>query len=413
MSDKKVICGIDVGTTKIVVIIAEYDELGKFSVIGIGESKSNGLKRGVIVNIKETVKSLESAIEEAEKQCKHEVESVFVGISGDHIRGFNGMGVVSVGDASDNPIGSIIDRDDKDRVLESAKAMQLDSGRRILHVLSQKYTLDSRSGIEEPEGLTGSRLQVDVHCITSSRTTENDFKTCFDQLGIEINGFILEPLASSCAILSSDEKELGSIMIDIGGGTTDLVVWEGGGITNTIIYPHGGESITQDIAEVIGCPINVAEQLKLKYGSALDALNCSEKIFIEEHELDIDQKHLCAIIQARIGEILKDLRFKVEHEAGVDVSDLSFGIILTGGGSQLNDISELIKNIFDCKVRIGNPSDALTSIEQHIFNPKYSTAIGIIHYAIDHRHELSNSNVTGAKGVVRNFFTGIKELFNN
>ena len=413
MSDKNIICGIDVGTTKIVVVIAEFDESGQYSIIGIGESKSNGLKRGVIVNIKDTIKSLEDAIEDAEKQCNYEVESVYVGISGDHIRGFNGMGVVSVGDATNNPIGSVIDKDDKNRVLESAKAMPLSSERRILHVLSQKYTLDSRSGIEEPEGLTGSRLQADVHFITSSKTTENDFKNCFDQLGIEIAGFILEPLASSCAILSNDEKELGSIMIDIGGGTTDLVVWQGGGITNTIIYPLGGESVTQDIAEGIGCPINIAEELKLRYGSAIELVDSNENILIEEHQLNIEQNHLNEIIKARIGEILKEVRFKVEMEANVKISDLSFGVILTGGGSQLNNISKLIGSIFDCRVRIGKPTDNLDSVEKHIFNPRYSTAIGIIQYAIDHRDDLSHSDNLNKGSFVNKIFRNIKELFNN
>ena len=413
MSDKNIICGIDVGTTKIVVVIAEFDESGHYSIIGIGESKSNGLKRGVIVNIKDTIKSLEDAIGDAEKQCDYEVESVYVGISGDHIRGFNGMGVVSVGDATNNPIGSIIDKDDKNRVLESAKAMPLSSERRILHVLSQKYTLDSRSGIEEPEGLTGSRLQADVHFITSSKTTENDFKNCFDQLGIEIAGFILEPLASSCAILSNDEKELGSVMIDIGGGTTDLVVWQGGGITNTIIYPLGGESVTQDIAEVIGCPINIAEELKLRYGSAIELVDSNENILIEEHQLNIEQNHLNEIIKARIGEILKEVRFKVEMDANVKISDLSFGVILTGGGSQLNNISKLIESVFNCRVRIGEPRDNLDSVEKHIFNPRYSTAIGIIQYAIDHRDDLSHGDNSNNGSFVKKIFKNIKELFNN
>ena len=414
MSEKKIICGIDVGTTKIVAIIAEYDDLGKFSIIGIGESRSNGLERGVIVNIQDTTNSLESAIRKAEKQCNCEVESVFVGISGDHIVGMNGMGVVSVGDVTTNSIGSIIDKDDKDRVLKSAQAINLPSERRILHVLSKHFKVDNRSGIEEPEGLTGSRLEAEVHLVTSSRTTENDFKTCFEELGIDIKAFVLEPLASSYSILSKDEKKMGSVMIDIGGGTTDVVTWEDGGITNTDIIPFGGEIITQDIARTIGCSINVAEQLKIKYGSAIKNSSDNQQIMvdsIEGHQQEVESEILSSIIQARIKEILTTVKFKVEGKT--KISNLSFGVILTGGGSQLNNILEFADRIFGCRVRIGKPSDSLKSIEQHIFSPKYSTAIGIIQYAIDHKHELSSSSPMDSKGFVRNFFTNIKELFNN
>jgi len=413
MSEEKIICGIDVGTTKIVAIIAEYDINGKFSIIGIGESKSNGLERGVIVNIKDTTDSLESAIKEAQKQCNCEVDSVFVGISGDHIVGMNGMGVVSVGDVATNSIGSIIDKNDKDRVLKSAQAINLPSERRILHVLSRNFKVDNRSGIEEPEGLTGSRLEAEVHLVTSSKTTENDFKTCFEELGIQIKAFVLEPLASSYSILSKDEKKMGSVMIDIGGGTTDVVTWEDGGITNTDIIPFGGEIISQDIARTIGCSIKVAEQLKIKYGSAIKDSSDSEKIVvdgIEGYQQEIESDVLSSIIQARIKEILTTVKFKVEGKT--KISNLSFGVILTGGGSQLSNILEFSEKIFGCRIRIGKPSDGLNSIEQHIFNPKYSTAIGIIQYAIDHRQELSTSSIINSKGFVRKFFTSIKELFN-
>ena len=414
MSEQKVICGIDVGTTKIVAIIAEYSDDGNFSIIGIGESKSEGLERGVIVNIKDTIKSLELAIKEAEEQSQYEVDSVFVGISGDHIVGMNGMGVVSVGDATNSSIGSVIDEDDKDRVLKSAQAINLPSERRVLHVLSKHFKVDNRSGIEEPEGLTGSRLEAEVHLVTSSRTTENDFKTCFEELGIDIKAFVLEPLASSYSILSRDEKKLGSVMIDIGGGTTDVVTWEDGGITNTEIIPFGGEIITQDIARTIGCSIDIADGLKRKYGSATKNIAIDEEIIIDSVEgqkQQISSEILSSIIQARIKEILTTVKFKIE--AKTNISNLSFGVILTGGGSQLNNILEFAEDIFRCRVREGKPSEKLKSIEKHIFNPKYSTAIGIIQYAIDHKEELHTSKYGGSKGVVGGFFKSLKELFNN
>ena len=186
----------------------------------------------------------------AQEQSGYDIESVYVGISGDHINGMNATGIVSVGDSNNGHFGSVIDFDDKKKVLESAQAMALSGDRRILHVLSKHYTVDERNNIEDPVGLTGSKLQAEVHLITSSMRTENDFKTCFEALDITIDAFVLEPLASSYSILSKDEKKLGSIMIDIGGGTTDVVIWEDGGISNTKIIPLGGEIITKDIARV-------------------------------------------------------------------------------------------------------------------------------------------------------------------
>ena len=413
MAEKKIICGIDVGTTKIVAVIAEYSDKD-FSIVGIGESKSDGLQRGVIVNIKETIKSLSSAIKKAESQCGHSVESVFVGISGDHIMGMDGAGVVSVGNASAGSIGDVIDKDDKDRVLKSAQAMSLSSERRILHVLSQNFKVDERGGIEEPEGLTGSRLAANVHLVTSSRKTENDFKTCFDDLSIDISDFVLEPLASSYSILSKDEKKLGAIMIDIGGGTTDIVVWEDGGIKDTIIIPLGGEIITQDIARTIGCPMNVAEDLKIKYGSAIEDLAIEEKIVVKSSEgniQEVESRMLSSIVEARVQEILSVAKFKIERKTKIE--NLSFGIILTGGGSELRSITEFSENIFPCKIRIGKPMKNIECVEDYIFRPKYSTAIGIIKYAVDHQQGLGISGAGSKRGFLRDFITNIKELWNN
>lgn len=412
MAEKNIICGIDVGTTKIVAIIAEYSDQ-TFSIVGIGESRSDGLKRGVIVDIKKTTKSLGSAIKDAESQCGYSIKSVFVGISGDHIMGMDGAGVVSVGNSGAGSIGDVIDKDDKERVLKSAQAMSLSSERRLLHVLSQDFKVDERSGIEEPEGLTGSRLAANVHLVTSSRKTENDFKTCFDDLDIEISNFVLEPLASSYSILSRDEKNLGSVMIDIGGGTTDIVVWKNGGIKVTEIIPLGGEIITLDIAKTIGCPMDVAEDLKIRYGSAIEALASEEKIIVSGVEgcnQEIDSKMLSSIVEARIAEILSQAKFKIDNR--VRIENLSFGVVLTGGGSELKNIAEFSENMFQSRVRIGKPTKNIESVEEHIFKPKYSTAIGIIKYAIDHKEDLEG-RAGRKRGFFKDFFTSLKELFNN
>ena len=413
MNQNNTICCIDVGTTKIVAIIAEFDDTGKFSIVGIGESKSNGLERGVIVNIKDTIQSLDLAISKAHEQSGYDVESVYVGISGDHINGMNATGIVSVCDSNNGQFGSVIDLDDKKKVLESAQAMALSGDRRILHVLSKHYAVDERNNIEDPVGLTGSKLQAEVHLITSSLRTENDFKTCFDSLDIEVEAFVLEPLASSYSILSRDEKKLGSIMIDIGGGTTDVVIWEEGGITNTKIIPLGGEIITKDIARVLGCTISNAEALKISNGSAI-SINDQEEIVIEDIEnqmIKTTSSLLSSIIEQRVKEILNEVKYEIESRT--QIANLSFGIILTGGGSQLRNISKLAEKIFNSRVRIGKPSNDLDSIDETIINPKYSTAIGIIQYAIDHIDELRENEINTSLGMIKNFFKTVKELFKN
>ncbi|MAV64877.1 MAG: cell division protein FtsA [Candidatus Marinimicrobia bacterium] len=410
MSGKKIITGIDVGTTKIVSIIAEYDD-DMISIVGLGESKSNGLERGVIVNIEKTIKSLQDAIFESEKQCKHKVESVFIGISGDHIRCGNGNGVLSVSDTNMS-IGKVIEEDDKKRVLQSAKPVNLPLDRRILHVLSQHYKVDDRQeNIVDPLGLTGNRLEANVHYVTSSKKTENDFITCFNELDIDINGFVLEPLASSYSILNNDEKELGTIMIDIGGGTTDVVIWKNGGIKHTYIVPKGGQILTRDIATVFKCSISAAERLKIKYGCAVEGLAKDENVIVKSRDgidKEINLQVLSKVIQDRMVEILREVKFEIEKH--ISINQLSFGIVITGGGAKLCNISEIAENIFKTNIRIGSPSK-IDSINNRIFNPRYSTSIGLIHYAADNKDRISNS-IHKNSNIFQVFFRNIKDLFN-
>ncbi len=413
MADKKIISGIDVGTTKIVAIIAEYDEDNNISIIGLGESKSTGLERGVIVNVKQTIESLQTAITQAESQCEYKIESVYVGISGDHIKGGNGSGVVSVSDFNSNSIGKVITKDDKEKVLENAKSINISSDRRILHVLSQHFNIDDRPAIKDPEGLTGSRLEAKVHLVTSSKITEKDFETCFDELDIDVQGFVLEPLASSYSILDSDEKKLGSIMLDIGGGTTDMVIYKNGGIVHTHIVPLGGESITNDIAFGLKCKIATAEKLKTEYGSAIELAEDREIAVegINNQEKSIfTSNDISNIIQPRISEIFRRARFEIDTQ--ISMKQIPFGIILTGGGSKLKNITDIAENIFECKVRIGIPNEIKT-IDNKIFNPKYSTAIGLVHYAIDNKDSLELYQKNSVGGFFKNIFLNIKDLFNN
>ena len=412
MAEKNIICGIDVGTTKIVAIIAEYDG-EDISIVGFGETRSIGLERGVIVNVPKTIKTLKSAIEQAEGQCSHKIESVYVGISGDHIKGHNASGVISVNDANSDNFGAVITEEDKESVLNHSKQISLSQDRRILHVLSQYFNVDERSGIEDPEGLTGNRLEAKVHLVTSSKKTENDFETCFNELDIDIDGFVLEPLASSCSILSKDEKDLGTILIDIGGGTTDMVIWKKGGIIDTNVIPLGGESITKDIAIGLGCELGIAEKIKIKYGSASEALTIDEEININsmgsQNNKVTNAQFISRIIEHRVSEIFQMAKFEVDRM--IDIDKISFGVVVTGGGGKIKNITDLAESIFQKQIRIGEPFK-IQSIIDDIYNPKYSTAVGIIHYAVSNKDDLySNGNVS-KKGVGKKIFSTIKDLFN-
>lgn len=412
MAENKVVCGIDVGTTKIVAIIAEYNGTD-ISIIGFGETASVGLERGVIVNVPKTIETLRNAISQAESQCAHKVDLVYVGISGDHIKGLNGSGVISVNDNSSNSFGAVITEEDKENVIIQSKSINISSDRRILHVLSQHFNVDETSGIQDPEGLTGSRLEAKVHLVTSSKRTENDFITCFNELDIDIAGFVLEPLASSYSILSKDERELGAILIDIGGGTTDMVIWKNDGIINTHVIPLGGESITKDIAITLSCELKIAEDLKIKYGSANEALAPEEEIIIngidaQNNDKVSNSKFISKIIEDRVSEIFRMAKFEIDRI--VDIDKISFGVVVTGGGANLKNINHVAENILQKQVRIGKPVP-VQSIKD-IFGPKYSTAVGIVHYAISNKDDCNSISFKSKKGSVKNLFSIIKDLFN-
>ncbi len=413
MADKKIICGIDVGTTKIVAIIAEYEE-ENLSIVGFGEVPSIGLERGVIVNVPKTIKTLEAAISQAESQCSHKVDSVYVGISGDHIKGHNASGVISVNDASSNSYGTVITEEDKENVLEHSKQIPLSQDRRILHTLSQHFNVDDSSPIEDPEGLTGNKLEAKVHLVTSSKKTENDFETCFAQIDIDIEGFVLEPLASSYSILSEDEKKLGTILIDIGGGTTDMVIWKNGGIIDTHVIPLGGASITKDIAIGLSCELKVADQIKIKYGAASASLTSNEEINIksvdaQDNNITTNAQFISNIIEHRVTEIFQIAKFQIDRM--IDIDQIAFGVVITGGGGKITNIIDVAESIFKRQVRIGKPFKVKSIIED-IYNPKYSTGVGIIHYAINNSDKSCNKERSFKDGPIKKIFTAIKDLFN-
>jgi cell division protein FtsA len=414
MNENKIISGIDIGTTKIAVIIAEKKD-GAINIIGFGKSNSDGLERGVVVDINKTIESIESAVKQAEKQANIEIESAYVGLTGDHITGINCTGNISISSGDyKNPGGERITQKHIDKVLEHSRAINLSPERKILHTLSKEFKIDERPGIKNPIGLSGNRLEANVHLVTIARNIENDLKTCIEECGLDIDGFILEPLASSASVLDINEKKLGSILIDIGGGTSDIIIFNNNSIIYTGAIPFGGENLTKDIAYGLNTSLENAEFIKCKNGIAKESLADDKKIIKiigtnGREDNEISEKYLASIIQPRVTEIFNLAKSEVERS---DYNgDFTFGIILTGGGASLNGIIDIAQEIFNMPVKIGIP-DTINGKADIINNPRYATGIGIIKYVIENKKilneqfEINNNNST-----INIFVNKIKNVF--
>ena len=416
MNGNEIISGIDIGTTKIVVIIAEKKE-GAINIIGFGKSNSVGLERGTVVDISKTIKSIESAVKEAEKQANIEIDSAYVGLTGDHITGINCTGNISISSGDyRNPGGERITQKHIDKVLEHSRAINLSPERKILHTLSKEFKVDERPGIKNPIGLSGNRLEANVHLVTIARNIENDLKTCIEECGLDIDGFILEPLASSASVLDINEKKLGSILIDIGGGTSDIIIFNNNSIIHTGAIPFGGDNLTKDIAYGLNTSLENAEILKCKNGIAKESLADDQKIIKilgtnGRQDKEISEKFLASIIQPRVNEIFTLAKTEVERS---DYNgDFTFGIILTGGGASLNGIIDIAQEIFNMPVKIGIP-DTINGKAEIINNPRYATGIGIIKYVIENKEMLNEQlevNNNNNNSIINTFINKIKNVF--
>ena len=392
MSKETIITGVDIGTTKVVAVIAklvfeEDNQESNVEILGIGEHPSYGLKKGIVVDIKKTTNSLERAINLAEETSDVEVDidNVYVGITGDHIKGINYTGKVPISNSSQNTgVGSEILDKDLERVLEAARAINIPPGRRILHTLSQSYEVDDRRGIRNPVGLCGNTLGVNVHLVTSHENVEKDIETCFKALGIKIREFVLEPLASAYSVLDENEKDLGVALIDIGGGTTDILVCYDNGIQRSVAIPDAGQNITLDISHRFKTDLKQAEELKHLYGISKVEL-ASEETNIElkgirgRDSVIISQKMLSEVIEPRMREILT-LSYEEIKKSNI-ASKLNFGVVITGGGAQLKNLIDLAQEVFSMPVKIGYPELIDNDTAHYNDNPRYATAIGIIKYA--------------------------------
>ncbi len=382
----KIIYGLDIGTTKVAALVAKINDFGKVEILGIGISKSFGVKRGVVTNIDKTVHAIQKAVEEAEEQSGMKFGKVQVGIAGQHIRSLQHRGILVR-----NNVDIEINRTDIDKLIQDMYKLSLPPGERIIHVLPQEYIVDNEQGIKEPIGMAGIRLEGNFHIITGQAGAIHNINKCVVKAGFEVESIVLEPLASAAAVLSEEELEAGVALVDIGGGTTDIAIFEEGIIRHTAVIPFGGDIITEDIKK--GCMIlkDQAESLKVKFGSAL-ALETQENEIVAipglrgRNHKEISIKNLSHIIQARMEEILEHVHFEL-RSSDYD-KKLIGGIVLTGGGSQLRHIVQLSELITGMEARVGLPNEHLAPTKmKEVSNPIFSTGIGL---AIRAFNELEN-----------------------
>ncbi|GAB4334895.1 MAG: cell division protein FtsA [Calditrichia bacterium] len=392
----RIITGLDIGTTKVCAVIVKEDLDGRLNVVGIGSSPSHGLRKGVVVNIDQTVNSIRRAVEEAETMAGVEVESVFVGIAGDHIRSLNSKGVVGV--ASDN---HEITQEDVDRAISAAKALALPIDREIIHVLPQEYIVDDQDGIHDPVGLSGVRLEVEVHLVTAAVTSAQNIVKSVEKAGYLVEDIVLEPLASSLAVLDPDEKELGVALLDFGGGTTDIAMFFEGHIRHTSVVALGGQHVTNDIAIGLRTPPDQAEEIKVKHGCALASMVGRDEMLTVpgvggRSPRTISRSALIDIIQPRMEEILLLARQEMEKSDLLNL--MAAGAVITGGGAILPGTADLAENLWGIPVKLGMPR-YMGGLTDTIRSPIYSTAVGLTLYGHQER---------GKSGPIQ---SGKKDLF--
>ncbi|MFQ5639531.1 MAG: cell division protein FtsA [bacterium] len=381
------IAGLDIGTTKIGAIIAEVNGNNEPTIIGVGTSPSNGLRRGVVVNLDKTVRSIQNAMEEAERTAGVEVNEVFAGIAGDHIRSINGRGVVAVAGQNHE-----ITQGDVRRVIDAAKALALPIDREILHILPQEFTVDDQHGIKDPVGMSGVRLEAKVHIVTGAITSAQNIYRSIARADMQVMDLVLEPLASSYAVLDNDEKELGVIVMDLGGGTTDIAMFFEGCVRHTSVVGLGGKNVTNDIAIGLRTPMDQAEQIKIEHGCAIHKdTDCDE--FIEVPDVGgrsprrISKAYLVEIIQPRMEETLSLAYREIKKSNYVHL--MTSGLVLTGGGSLLRGTVELAEDIFEMPVKLGVP-ERFSGLTDLVQSPIYATGVGLVHYGIHHKYEVGD-----------------------
>jgi cell division protein FtsA len=376
--DRNLLVGLDIGTSKVVAIVAEVSPEGEIEVIGIGSSASRGLKRGVVVNIESTVQSIQRAVEEAELMAGCEINTVYTGIAGSHVKSINSHGIVAIRDKE-------VTAADVERVIDAARAVAIPADQRVLHVLPQEFIIDSQEGIPEPIGMSGVRLEAKVHLVTGAVSAAQNIVKCVQRCGLTVEDIVLEQLASSHAVLTDDEKELGICLVDLGGGTTDIAVFCGGAIQHTAVIPIAGSQVTNDIAVSLRTPAQYAEEIKIKYACALSQLaNPDETIEVpsvgDRPPRRLARQTLAEVVEPRYEELFHLVR-KELRRAGFEEL-IAAGVVLTGGSAKMEGAIELAEEVFHMPVRLGIPQhvDGLADV---VRNPIHATGVGLLLYGRD------------------------------
>jgi cell division protein FtsA len=375
-SDRALIVGLDIGTSKVVALVGEIGLDGAIEVVGLGSHPSRGLKKGVVVNIESTVQSIQRAVEEAELMAGCEIHAVYAGIAGSHVRSLNSHGVVAIRDreVTDVDVGHVID---------AAKAVAIPADQRILHVLPQEFIIDGQEGIRDPIGMSGVRLEAKVHIVTGADSAAQNIIKCVQRCGLTVEDVVLEQLASAYAVLTDDEKELGVCLVDIGGGTTDIAVFSGGAIRHTAVIPIAGDQVTNDIAVSMRTPTQYAEDIKVRYACALSQLaNPDESIEVpgvgDRPARRLARQTLAEVVEPRYEELYGLVRDELRRSGFEEV--IAAGIVMTGGSARMEGAIDLAEEIFHVPVRLGLPQQ-VKGLAEVVQNPIYSTGVGLLLYA--------------------------------
>lgn len=416
--NERIVVGLDIGTTKVCAVVATADELERINVLGVGVAESDGLNRGVVVNIDRTVNAVKEAVEEAERMAGVSVRNVIVGIAGDHVQSFQSRGVVTIS----NKDGEITESD-VERLLEDTTHVAMPADREILHVIPQEFIVDGQDGVADPVGMSGVRLEANVHIITGLVSAAKNIYRCIEKAGYHVQDIVLEPLGSSFAVLHQDEKEVGVALIDIGGGTTDIAVFEDNTIRHTAVVAVAGNKVTDDIRKGLGVMRDQAEDLKCQYGVAMAEMAEDTEIRIPgiggRGEKRIGRSTLAQIIQPRLEEILEIAAIEIKR-SGYS-RHLSAGVVLTGGGSLVPGTDELAAEILGMDARIGRPMGLTAGLVQEVSDPKFATGVGLVLYGLrpeviggtPFRSDIDerNGGLDGGDGLVKSITKKMRDWF--
>ena len=402
----EIIVGLDIGTSKIAAIVGETSEDG-LDIIGIGTARSRGLRKGVVVNIDATVQAIQLAVREAEHMAGCDISTVYAGIAGGHIRGLNSHGIVAVKDKE-------IREADLARVIEAAKAVAIPMDREVLHVLPQQYIIDEQDGIRDPMGMAGVRLEAKVHLVTSSVSSAQNIVKCANRCGLHVSDIVLEPLASAEAVVEEDEKELGVALIDVGGGTTDIVIFSEGAIVHSAVLPLGGGHITNDIAVGLRTPLEAAEAIKKKYGCCVaDMVSAEETMDVPSvggrDARTLPRRILVEIVEPRVEELFEHVRAEIVRSGYWD--NISAGVVLTGGTTNLLGLSELAEDVLGFPARLGMPNN-IGGLADVVKSPEFSSGVGLVQFGARQANQAQRLvEPPTDRGVWRKMSSWVREIF--